>query len=302
MQKEFIIEEMVPRIDVWLAATLGVSRSAAQRMVKDELVKVNGKAVTPHFALKAGVRVTVDEAPEAAPYVPTNIPLDIIHEDDAIMVVNKPFGMLVHETPGKERGTLAELAMLRHPEMAGIGESPERPGIVHRLDKDASGVIVLARTQPAYDALKKQFQEHTIKKEYAVLVFGQLTKDEGTINLSIGRSSGRGTMAARAVAHKGDRDAITHYRVDQRFRDATLVTVRTETGRTHQIRTHFKAIGYPVVGDPLYKIKHDLRVNSPRMFLHAKLLGFTHPTSGEQVEFTAPLPTELEDVLSKIAQ
>ncbi|MEY4744110.1 MAG: hypothetical protein RL272_55 [Candidatus Parcubacteria bacterium] len=305
MKKSFKIgkEGAGERLDAWLAKRLpGVSRSRIQKWIKAGEVLRNGSADTPHVILEEGDKIAVDapDAPSAGePLAPRHdIALDVVHEDEHVAVVNKPAGLIVHPAVPGETETLANALVARYPEIAAVGDSPERPGIVHRLDKEASGLLVVARTAVAFANLKAQFQAHVVKKEYAVLIDGAAPEDSGTIRLAIGRSSSGGKMAARPDAGEDDKDAITHYRVEERFPKATYLTVRTETGRTHQIRAHFHALGCPVVGDPLYGAKKTGRLPSPRLFLHAKTLAFTHPVTDEQLSFSSPLPKELEDVLS----
>lgn len=293
------------RLDAWLAKRLpGVSRSRIQKWIKAGAVLRNGAKETPHVLLEEADKVTIDapDAPAADEPLAArhDIRIEVIHEDAHVVVVNKPSGLLVHPAVPGETDTLANALVAKYPEIAKVGESPERPGIVHRLDKEASGLLVAARTPAAFVNLKAQFQAHVVKKEYAVLVDGVVPDDSGTIRLAIGRSSSGGKMAARPEPGEDDKNAVTHYRVEERFPKATYLTVRTETGRTHQIRAHFHAIGCPVVGDPLYGTKKAGRLPAPRLFLHAKTLAFTHPVTDEQMTFSAPLPEALEEVLKKL--
>lgn len=286
------------RLDVALAAMLGASRSAVQHAIREGGAKLNGKTASAHAPVKAGdiVELLTDvRLPESARAVTgsPDLPLSILYDDDDIVVVDKPAGLLVHPTLRNETDTLASALLARYPGMRAVGDSPLRPGIVHRLDKDASGTLVAAKTQPAYASLKRQFQEHAIKKEYMVLVHGSPPKDEGTVSLAIGRATRGGKMAARHRAMAGDRPAVTHYRVIEHLPAAAVVSVRTETGRTHQIRAHFKALGCAVVGDPLYAPQKKKRLPAPRLFLHAMRLGFAHPRTGKWMEFESPLPPEL---------
>lgn len=295
------------RLDVFLTARLeGWTRSQAQKIIKADAASVNGTTANPHFKLSEGDEVIVDAEDRGAPkkgIAPRpDIQLAIVHEDDDLAVIDKPSGLLVHPATDRDDATLVHALVARWPQIrkAGVGGSPDRPGIMHRLDKDASGLMVVAKTNKAYESLKRQFQKHTVKKEYAVLVEGAPPADEGTVTLHIGRRKNSGMMAARPEPREGDKEAITHYRVDERFPKAALLTVRTETGRTHQIRAHMNAIGCPVVGDPLYGVKRPARLPSPRLFLHAKMLGFTHPVTRRRMEFSSRLPEELEGVLKKL--
>jgi 23S rRNA pseudouridine1911/1915/1917 synthase len=299
-------EDKDTRLDVFLTRLLkDVSRSKIQKAIKSGDVLLNGKKVTPHTFLAAGDEITAVDglgiAKGPATLTPRpDISLSIIYEDDEVAVINKPTGLLVHPTVRAEQDTLVNALIARFPGIEGVGESPLRPGIVHRLDKDASGILAVAKTDKAYRSLKRQFKAHTIDKEYLVLVYGKPPKDEGTITLSIGRSRDGGRMAARAAELEGDRQAVTHYSIVEQFTPATLLAVRTETGRTHQIRAHFKALGCPVAGDPLYKMRNAPPVPTKRLFLHAAKLAFTRPGTKKRLEFTAPLPSDLEEVLEKL--
>lgn len=226
---------------------------------------------------------------------------DIIYQDPDVLVIVKPAGLLVHKVLGKEdEVTLADLLVERFPEIKGVGEKPERPGIIHRLDKDVSGLMVVARNQTAFEFMKKQFQDRTMKKEYIALVHGNLSKDEDTIRLKIARSREKARMVARPENQEG-RDAITHYTVLDRWRNYDLVSIKIETGRTHQIRVHFHALGHPLVGDPLYKIRGIKTKPLGRVFLHATKLTLTLP-SGEVKTFESPLPAYLADILPTLAR
>src|SRR5687767_6847209 len=259
------------RLDAWLAKRLpDVSRSRIQKWIKAGTVLRNGAKETPHVTLQAGDKIAIDakDAPAAdAPLEPRH---EIVVEDEHIAVVNKPAGLIVHPAIPGESETLANALLAKYPEIASVGDSPERPGIVHRLDREASGLLVVARTPAAFANLKSQFQSHVVKKEYVVLIDGEPPQDSGTIRLSIGRSSSGGKMAARHEPGEDDKDAVTHYRLEEKFPKASLLTVRTETGRTHQIRAHFHALGCPVVGDTLYGLRKQGRLPASRLFLHAK--------------------------------
>jgi 23S rRNA pseudouridine1911/1915/1917 synthase len=294
------------RLDAYLAKEVPTaSRSRFQKFIKTGVITLNGKQVTPHVALSAGDVIEYPEEAAAPPTVETlpnpSVKLNIVFEDKDIMVVDKPTGLLVHPAAG-ETDTLANGLLALHPTLANVGESPDRPGIVHRLDKDASGLIVIAKTKKAYEHLKKQFQYHTVLKEYTVLVAGETPHDEGAIDMVIGRASFGGKMAARdkSQAKEDDRDALTHYYVEELLPGASLLRVRTETGRTHQIRVHLNALGCPIAGDPLYGTKNKVRINAPRLFLHCRRLAFNHPATNELVEFSSSLPADLEAFLAKL--
>ncbi|MEK7105436.1 MAG: RluA family pseudouridine synthase [Patescibacteria group bacterium] len=226
---------------------------------------------------------------------------EILYEDKDILVVNKPAGLLVHKVEGKDEETLADLLVKDYPELKSVGDKPERPGIIHRLDKFVSGVMVVARTQEAFDFMKAQFKERRMKKEYIALVHGHMPRPVDTIKLKIARSREKARMVARPEGQEG-RDAVTHYEVTDTFKNYDLLRVQIETGRTHQIRVHMHALGHPLVGDPLYKIK---RIKSKeladRVFLHAAKLTLTMP-SGETKTFEAPMPEELVNFLPTLAR
>ncbi len=307
MQYAFTItaEDAGSRLDVFLTRQLaGRSRSQVQKLIKDGVVLLNGKVPTPHIALRAGDKIFFElpEAPAAAEGLKPrpDISIPVVYEDDDVLVVDKPSGLLVHPTVRDETDTLANALVAQFPQIAGVGEAPDRPGIMHRLDKDASGLMVVAKDQAAYLSLKKQFQDRTIDKEYSVLVQGRPPKDSGTVSLAIGRAAGGDKMAARSEPMEGDRPAVTHYRVEKLFADASLLTVKTETGRTHQIRAHFKALGCPVAGDPLYKPARGRRLAVARLFLHCSRLAFSHPATGRRLEFRSPLPPDLQKELDKL--
>ncbi len=226
--------------------------------------------------------------------------LNIIYQDKDVLVLNKPAGLLVHRAEGKDEVTLADLLLKEFPEVKGVGEHPDRPGIIHRLDQDVSGVMVVARNQAAYEFLKKQFVERTMHKQYIALVHGKIMKDEGEIHLVIARSRPKARMVARPDTQAG-REAKTYWEVLDRFKNFTLMQVRIETGRTHQIRVHFHAIGHPLMGDPIYHIKRTHRKDIGRVFLHAQKLTLTLP-SGEEKTFEAPMPEELTAILKDLAR
>jgi 23S rRNA pseudouridine1911/1915/1917 synthase len=289
------------RLDQLLADRLEISRSQAKQAAQDGLVMVDDKPGKAHQRFKLGQTVSWDEAaikaqsPTAPPPRP-DIKLNIVHQDESLVVINKQSGLNMHPAKPTEDTTLANALLAQFPQIADVGESVWRPGIMQRLDKEASGLVVIALTAAAYDKLKDQFQNHTVHKEYLALVEGQPSQESGTIDFPIGRSSRGYRMAARPTAGEKDREAITHYEVLEHLPDRTLVKVRTETGRTHQIRVHFKALGCPLVGDELYGKTGPKP--ALRLFLHATKLGFRHPDDDRPVEFESPLPPELEQYLA----
>jgi 23S rRNA pseudouridine1911/1915/1917 synthase len=272
------------RLDVFLAAYAG-SRTAAQRLIDDGRVRVDGRPQPKRFALAGGETVTVEERPEAdAPEVP-DARFEIVFEDEHLFVIDKPAGVVVHPGQGHAHGTLVQALAGR---VAG-GAEPDRPGVVHRLDRDTSGLLVLARSEEVHAALQAALRERRITREYRALVEGRPPARSGTIDAPLGRDR---RVRTRMSSDTGNpRNAVTHFETEQAFEDATLLRVRLETGRTHQIRAHLLAIGTPVAGDPEYG--HPGRFGLRRQFLHAARLAFDHPVSGEPLELLAPLPEDL---------
>jgi 23S rRNA pseudouridine1911/1915/1917 synthase len=295
------------RLDAFLAARVeGVSRTALKRAIEDGDVLVGGRSSKPSHKLRAGERVEVEELPAAtaaAELTPEDIPLDIIHEDDEVVVVNKPAGMVVHPAAGVHSGTLAN-ALAFHfkqlPERAGA----LRPGIVHRLDRDTSGLVVVAKTAQAHENLSEQFRARTVFKSYVALVHGVVREEKGRVEQPLARDPRNRTRMAVA---RGGRAALSLWRVRRRFARFTLLDVEIKTGRTHQIRVHLAWMKHPVVGDETYGGGRDKTVTDPalraslaalgRQFLHAERLGFHQPRTGVWLSFTAPLPRELSDFL-----
>lgn len=270
------------------------SRSHLQKWIEDGNVRVNGQPVKPKYKLAVGDQVVIEpEAPQKVDLTPEKIPLDIVYEDDDVIVVNKPQGMVVHPAPGHPDHTLVN-ALLYHSPLSTInGEF--RPGIVHRIDKDTSGLLMVAKNDLAHRSLAAQLKAKTNQREYVALVHGVIKQDAGTINAPIGRS--KKDRKKQAVVSDG-RHAVTHFKVLHRFRHYTLVSCRLETGRTHQIRVHMKSIGHPLAGDPLYGPRKTLPGRG--QYLHARLLGFKHPRTGKELVFTAPLPEYFQQMLDKL--
>ena len=322
------------RLDRFLAVELpDTSRARIQQLLAEEKALVNGLAAKPSLKLKGGEQITVLGHPQPAPLraIAEDIPLDIVYEDDDLAVINKPAGMMVHAGAGasddqRNRGTLVNALLHRFAGLSAVGGGL-RPGIVHRLDKETSGLIVVARNDAAHCKLARQFSSRQVKKRYIALVHGWPQRESGTINAAISRDAVRRTRMTTRRA--GGRAAVSHYEVRERitspFGKFALLDVRIETGRTHQIRVHLASIGHPVVGDALYGAPKELRVNarsrgsakmrSParlaedpwpggekkagvlalsRNFLHAAAIEFTHPRTGEALSFSAPLPEELK--------
>ena len=293
----FVVEEGGERLDRILAVRFShVSRAQLQRLIKSGAVLVNGQVSKPAYRAEPGDQVTVvlPEEPEGA-VQPEPIPLAVVYEDEHLLAVDKPAGMVVHPASGHASGTLVNALLAYCPQVAETGEL-ERAGIVHRLDKDTSGLILVAKDPETQRGLQRQFKRRQVRKTYLALVEGQVQPREGLIEVPVGRDKrARKQMAATRTG----RPAVTQYRVREVFRDHTLLEVRPHTGRTHQIRVHMAWMGYPLVGDKVYGRRRQPLLPQ-RHFLHAFELCFEHPTSGQAMTLTAPLPPELEHVLERL--
>ncbi|MFA6131007.1 MAG: RluA family pseudouridine synthase [Patescibacteria group bacterium] len=289
------------RLDVTVALSLEISRTQAQKAIKAGFILVDGYKRSPHFLVDGENEITYDpEAFQVKESKPLKPPvLTVLYEDADLMVIDKPAGLLVHKTATSHESTVVDGIIALHPEIEKIGEHADRPGIVHRLDKFASGVLVVAKTQTAFDYLKQEFKSHHIKKFYTVLAKGTFSKPNDTITLAIARSKHSARMAARPIQQEG-KSAITHHTVLTQYAQYALLDVEIETGRTHQIRAHLFAIEHPVVGDRLYAPKYQKPEMLHRLFLHARSLELTLP-NGEKKIFESPLPQELKDYLSTLA-
>ncbi|KXL52453.1 ribosomal large subunit pseudouridine synthase D [Anaerotignum neopropionicum] len=287
------------RIDVFVAESMeNLSRSGVQRLIEEGHVRLNGGAVKANYKLRLKDIIDV-EVPEVktVEILPENIPLDILYEDKDVIVVNKPQGMVVHPAPGHNTGTLVN-ALMHHcgDELSGIN-GEKRPGIVHRIDKDTSGVLMIAKNDAAHQSLAEQLAEHTITRKYNAIVFNGFQEDEGTVDQPMGRNPlDRKKMA---VTQKHSRRAVTHYKVLERMGNFTFIEAQLETGRTHQIRVHMTFIGHPLLGDGVYGPKKQ-PFHLDGQALHARVLGFVHPTTGEYMEFEAPLPESFENILKRL--
>ena len=291
----FVASEPEGRLDKYVAEKCPeLSRTQAQGLITNGRVTVNDHPAKARLKLDIGDRVKITLPPPPGPMLPEDIPLDILYQDDDLLVVDKPVGLTVHPAPGHQSHTLVNAILAYVPDLP---ESDSlRPGIVHRLDKDASGVMVVAKNSRTQLDLIGQFKARSVAKAYLVLVKGRLTPDSGVIEAPIGRDP-RNRKRMAVVADGEGREARTHYHVIRHLEDYTLLEVRMETGRTHQIRVHLSAIGYPVLGDGVYGTKSD---TLPRLFLHACRLGFKLPSTGKYAEFTSNLPPDLERVLEDI--
>lgn len=274
------------------------SRSVAKKMIVEGKVTINGKIEKPHYNLRENDLLVALEysAPKAA-LAGEDIPLDIVYEDDDVLLINKPVGMVVHPGNGHYEGTLVNALIGR--EMALSEGDPDRPGIVHRIDKDTSGLLLVTKNDNAYRKIQEQLSTHTMHREYYALVKGIILEDDGKINAPIARDKNRPTRNCVDVLH--GKEAITFFHVEKRYKESevTLVSCRLLTGRTHQIRVHMDYIGHPVIGDPLYGTGNR-RIYDAGQLLHAYKLTFIHPSSGKEMSFTAPLPEHFEKVLSSL--
>lgn len=290
-------EDAGARIDVCLAAKLGVSRSNMQKLLEEGRVKRGDKVLKANYKVRAGEVYTVDiPEPEPIEAVPEDIPLDIIYEDDDVVVLNKARGMVVHPAPGNYTGTLVNALLYHCKNLSGIN-SAIRPGIVHRLDKDTSGIMIVAKNDAAHIALSQQIQSKTAVRTYLAVVRGNIKTDSGTIETQIARD--KNDRKKMAVVKEGGREAITDYEVLERFGKYTMVRCKLRTGRTHQIRVHMEYLGYPLVGDPKYSpMKTPFAIKGQA--LHSNTLEFTHPRTGGRMKFEAPLPEDMHKIITRL--
>jgi 23S rRNA pseudouridine1911/1915/1917 synthase len=300
------------RLDAVVAAHLpDCSRSLAANLIANQQILVDNQPKKPGYRVKSGEQITVRiPEPEPVEYKPEPIPLHILYQDSDLVVLNKQAGIVVHPAPGHSRGTLVNALLYHCPDLEGIG-GEIRPGIVHRLDKDTSGTMVVAKNASALEALAKQFKERSVRKKYLALVYGELAKDTGTIDLPIGRHPVHRKQMS-TITRKG-RHAVTSWNVLKRFQGISLLELTLQTGRTHQIRVHCATIDHPIVGDPIYRprklfknldnkpaaiINHLKAI--PRQMLHARQLGFHHPRTAEWLTFESPIPEDMEAVIEKL--
>ncbi len=305
---EVSTEEAGERLDAFLAVRVaGTSRTTLKRLIEDGDVLVEGRSVKPSYTLRAGEEIEVElTAPAPLNLSPENIPLEIVYEDEELIVVNKPAGMVVHPGAGVSGGTLAN-ALAFHFAQLSAHAGALRPGIVHRLDRDTSGLVVVAKTVSVHEQLAEQFRARTVFKSYVALVHGRIKEESGRIEQPIGRAA---TNRTRMAVVRGGRAALSIYRVRRRYERFTLLDVEIKTGRTHQIRVHLAWLKHPVVGDESYGAGRDRNVPEARLralttslarqFLHAGQLGFQHPRTLETLKFGAPLPRELSEFLDAL--
>lgn len=299
MNKLIIVDENTTkkRIDAYLSENEEYSRMAIQRLINDGKIIVNGKKIKASYKVQNGDKIKIEEEkPKEIELKAQNIPLEVLYEDNDIIVVNKPKGMVVHPANGNPDGTLVNAIMaICKDSLSGIG-GEIRPGIVHRLDKNTSGAIIIAKNDKAHIALSNQLKNHEIKKTYFALVRGIVKESNATINMPIARSK---NDRKKMAVDKNGKEAITHFKVLERFDDCTLLEVNIETGRTHQIRVHLSHIGYPIIGDDVYSNGKN-RWNVKGQCLHAKSLDFKHPITGKQIHIEAPLPKYFTDILKEL--
>lgn len=299
MKLAIVCEKGGERLDVYLASSVSdITRNMAQKLLSDGRVTLNGKAMQKsHRTTEGEVYEVLKYEPEKASAEPQNIALNIVHEDADIIVVDKPKGMVVHPAPGHLSGTLVN-ALLYHcgDSLSGIGGT-KRPGIVHRIDKDTSGLVIAAKNDKAHISLAAQLQARRLTRQYEAIICGVLKSDAGSIDAPIGRHPI--DRKRQAVTDKNSRNAITHYEVIERYSHYTYVRCKLETGRTHQIRVHLAHIGYPILGDMVYGRKK-VQLGQSSQCLHAKFLKFSHPKTGEEIELTSDLPKYFREVLCKV--
>ncbi len=294
-----LTKQQTQRLDRWLSQNLpDLSRSRIQNLISQGQVTINDRVCTSKKAtLKPGDRLQITIPPaEPLELKPNNIPLDILYEDEQLLIINKSAGLVVHPAPGHPEGTMVNALLAYCDSLAGIG-GVQRPGIVHRLDKDTTGAIAVAKTDLAYSSLQKQLQEKTAIREYLGVVYGSPKIEKDTINLPIGRHPADRKKMAVIPLEKGARSAVTHWEIKERLGNYSLLKFQLETGRTHQIRVHISQIGHPIVGDPVYGKGRSLGINLTGQALHAWQLELKHPVTGKLIEAIAPLPAEFLTLL-----
>jgi 23S rRNA pseudouridine1911/1915/1917 synthase len=286
------------RLDVFLSGKIRVlTRSQLQRMIEENRARIGGVPKKSSYRLREGDLIEFDfELPREQTISPENIPIKILYDDDHLAVIDKPSGMVVHPGAGRTHQTLVSALLYHYPGIREIGPE-ERPGIVHRLDKDTSGVMVVAKSEKAYRGLQKQFKQRRVDKWYLGLVWGKVSQEEGSISWAVGRHGKHGERIS--VKTKKPRAAETLFKVMKRYDEYTLLDIKPVTGRTHQIRVHLAASSHPIVGDTRYGRKK-MKIRCPRLFLHAYRLSFSHPQTGRKVEFSSSLPEDLEKFLGKL--
>ncbi|MFB7140097.1 RluA family pseudouridine synthase [Gottfriedia sp. NPDC056225] len=290
-------DQHLERIDTFISAQNDEwSRSQVQIWLKEDFVLVNGDKIKRNYKVKQGDEISVSVPdPKPLEVIAEDIPLEIYYEDSDVIVVNKPRGMVVHPALGHETGTLVNALMYHCKDLSGIN-GILRPGIVHRIDKDTSGLLMVAKNDVAHEKLAEQLREKTTVRKYIAIVHGVIPHEEGTIDAPIGRD--KSDRQSMTVTDENSKEAVTHFRVLDRFEEFTLVECQLETGRTHQIRVHMKYIGFPLAGDPKYGPRKTLDIDGQA--LHAAVLGFKHPRTNEYLEFSSPIPKVLENIIEHL--
>ncbi|MCX6744688.1 MAG: RluA family pseudouridine synthase [Candidatus Parcubacteria bacterium] len=298
-------EQIDQRLDKFLTEKLPITRSQIKKLIITAKILLNGEITSVHHFLKAGDEIKIiakeikDITKDKKLEPNKTVKFKVVYEDDNILVIDKPAGLLIHPTEKMEPKTLAAGLLAKYPEIAEVGENELRPGIVHRLDKSVSGLLLVCKTQKAFDFFKKKFQDRKIKKIYTALVHGKMERLEGTIDLPIARSKTKGKMAVKSQ-EQGGKEAITNYTVTKQYNNLALLEVEILTGRTHQIRAHLNALQHPVVGDKLYTqkwVREKMDIDRP--FLHASYLSFKN-LDGKKLEFKSKLPSKLQNILKSL--
>ena len=292
------------RMDIFLAGKTGITRSQIQKLIEQGNVFVNDKSVNQNFRIRTNdlISLNIPEKRDEG-LIPENIPIDILYKDEHLVVVNKPAGMVVYPAAGHSQATLMNALAYHCDKLAAIG-GPLRPGVVHRLDKDTSGLMVVALDDAAYYNLADQFKQRTINRRYLALIYGNFKEDAGEIALMIGRSESDRKKMSTSV--RRGKEAVTRWKVLKRFNHAALIEAKLGTGRTHQIRVHFASIGHPVLGDKTYGKKTEVEAKAnkkiffPRQMLHAERLGFIHPVTGKHLDFSSPLPEDMSEKVEEL--
>ena len=292
--QEIVVDEYSKRLDSYLSETIDISRSKVAKMIKDGNVRVNGNKCKASDSIDVGDKISYEIINEESKVKAEDIPLDIVYEDDDVIVVNKPNGMVVHPAVGNKSGTLVN-ALMHHSKNLSSINGDFRPGIVHRIDAYTTGLLMIAKNDKAHEILQKQLQDKTITRKYIALVWGVIPNDTGVIDAPIMRD--KSDRKKMAVGTLNSKDAVTHFKVLERFNDATLIELKLETGRTHQIRVHLSYIGHPVVNDPVYGRRKI--IDETGQCLHAKTLGFIHPITHKYMEFDSELPECFINILNK---
>lgn len=298
--REFLVleDEEGDRLDVYLSSQLGdMSRSYIQKIIKDKKVKVNGKEEKAKYLVKEDDKVIIEiPAPKLLEVLPQDIPIDIVYEDTDILIINKPQDMVVHPAPGNYENTLVNAIIYHCKDKLSSINGVIRPGIVHRIDKDTSGLLMIAKNNNSHNSLAEQLKDHSITREYEFICHGVVKEDKITVNKPIGRNP---KDRLKMAVVPGGKNAVTHFEVVQRFENFTHMRARLETGRTHQIRVHALSINHPLLGDPVYGPKNN-KFKTNGQTLHAKKLGFIHPSKNEYVEFDSELPNYFKDIINKL--